>query len=301
VNHLIPPGAEEQIVALPEGRVRVLTGGTTGTAGIPLLLIHGGGTDNAGISWFRSFTSLGTDRQVVAIDLPGFGGTREIPPLGGPESMADFVVRVARDLQISTAVVIGVSMGGDVALNVGLRHPDFTAGLILVAPGGLAERVGGPTTHFFSWLGAQLPDALLLPLTRVANRFTKSVLKAIVADPSVLPPEVIDEFAREARAPEAGIAYGRYNQATLGRKGLLNNLIPRVREITVPTLLFHGLDDPLVNPDDSKRAAALMPAARLVLVPKTGHWAQLEAHDRFTEEVRRLLADIDRAQPGDYR
>lgn len=292
MRRLIPPGAEESFVQLSEGRVRVLLGGTTTGTRTPAVLIHGAG-DAAGISWFRSFTSLGTDRRVIALDLPGFGGTTEIPPLGGPDHMADFVVRIARELTVGKVVVVGVSMGGDVALNVALRHPDFTSALILIGPGGLAERVGGRATHFFAWLGAQLPDWVLLPLTRVANRFTGSVLKAIVKDPATIPPEVVEEFVREARAPRAGVAYGRYNQATLGRRTLRNNLLPRVHEISAPTLLFHGADDPMVNPEGSRRAAELMPNARLVLAPDTGHWAQLEAYDLFTDEVRRFLAEAD--------
>ena len=293
MSHLIPPGAKERFVALPQGQTRVLLGGRDDGVGTPLLLIHGGGTDSAGISWFRAFNAFGADRRVVAVDLPGFGGTQEIPALGGPQPMADFVVDVARALGMPRAAVAGVSMGGDVALNVALRHPEFTAALILIAPGGLTERVGGRVTHFFSWLGAQLPDWVLLPLARVANRFTGPVLRAIVKDPATLPSEVVEEFVRESRVPGAGIAYGRYNQATLGRKSMRNNLLPRVHEITAPTLLFHGQDDPMVSPSDSQRAAELIPDARLVLAPGTGHWAQLEAHDLFAEETRRFLASLD--------
>ena len=122
------------------------------------------------------------------------------------------------------------------------------------------------------------------------------VLKAIVKNPDVLPPEVVEEFVREARTPGAGISYGRYNQATIGCRGLLNNLLPRLHEMAVPTLLFHGEDDPMVDPEDSQRAAELIPTARLVLVPDTGHWAQLGAPELFGEETRRFLAGLDAAE-----
>lgn len=297
MTHLVPPDAEERYVSIDQGRVRVLVGGQPGTPALPLVLVHGGGTDNAGISWFRSFTELGADRALIALDLPGFGGTHGIDPLPGPQPMADFVVRVAGELGIGRAVLVGVSMGGDVALNTALRHPQFVAGLVLISPGGLAPRVKGPITHRLAWLAAQLPDWLLLPLSRFANRFTGSVLKAIVVDPATLPDEVQTEFVREARAQQAGIAYGRYNQATLAPDRLTNDLSDKVTAITAPTLFFHGLDDPMVDPDDSRRAAKLMPNARLLLVPGIGHWGQLEAHELFTEHALRFLAEVDRPEP----
>ena len=293
MGRLVPSGATERFVQVAEGQVRVLEGGAGDGGRTPVFLIHGGGTDNAGISWFRAFAELGVDRRVVAVDLPGFGASRDIPPLGGPERMADFVVRVAQRLGVDHAAVVGVSMGGDIALNVALRSADFVKALVLISPGGLAERVGGPVTHFFAWLGAKLPDAILLPLTRVANRFTRAALKAMVSDVTTLPSEVVDEFVREASAPGAGIGYGRYNQATLARTHLRNNLLPRVHEITAPTLFFHGASDPMVRPEDSQAATQRMPRAMLVLVPGVGHWGQLEAHERFTSEVRAFLSDVD--------
>ncbi len=290
MNHLIPPGAREVFVTLPEGRVRVLVGGSG--EGTPAVLIHGGGGDNAGISWFRSFVPFGVDRTVMAVDLPGFGGSRDAPALGGPDAMADFVVRVAAELGITRAVVFGVSMGGDVAMNVALRHPGFVAGLVLIAPGGLAERVGGPVTHYFTWLATLMPDWLLVPFARFSNLFAKQVLQAIVVDPAKLPDEVVAEFVRESRSPGGGMAYGRYNQATVGRTRLVNNLMPRVHEIAVPTLFFHGDRDRLVSIDDSREASGLITGAKLVVAPNTGHWAQLEVHDLFVNSAREFLMTV---------
>ena len=273
------------------GRLRVLHGGG---GGIPAILVHGGGTDNAGISWYRLFEPLAAGREVWALDLPGFGGSIEAPAVGGPRALAAVVAEVLQTLGVSRVLAFGVSMGGDVVLNLALDHPDLLAGLVLIAPGGLVPLFKNPRAHYWAWLAAQSPDWLLLPASRLANRFVGTALKAIVKDPATLPDEVVQEFVREARDPRGGIAYGRYNQATLGRRRMLNDLSERVGEITVPCLVFHGADDPLVDPEGSRRAAERMPDARLVLVPNCGHWAQLEAHDRFLAEVEPFLAEIDR-------
>lgn len=307
---LVPPGSTETFIDLDGGRIRVLRSAAQPAAPSavaeapavepdqraarpPVLLIHGGGTDNSAISWYEVFTALGPEREVVAVDLPGFGRTTGIEPVGGAPELADFVARAARRLAMPPAVVMGVSMGGDVALNLALRHPDLVEALVLIAPGGLIPVFRNRATQLSAWLAAQLPDMLLAPLTRLANRYVETVIKAVVKDPDTLPREVLDEFVREARRPRAGMAYGRYNQASIGPWSMRNNLQPVVSRVDVPTLFFHGQDDPLVSPEGSRLASELMPDARLVLVPDCGHWAQLEARDRFLTEVRDFLADVD--------
>lgn len=294
---LIPDGSAERFVGVDGGRVRVLESTGVAAAGrVPLVLVHGGGSDSAAISWFDVYGAFGDDRRVVGLDLPGFGGTEGIEPVGGAAELAEFVVRVAGRLGIDRAVVVGVSMGGDVALNVALRHPALVEALVLIAPGGLVRVIRNGFVQLAAWLAAQLPDRLLVPLARLANTQVQAALEAMVHDPRRLPPEVVAEFYREARRPGAGMGYARYNQASLGPRSMRNNLLPVVGRITAPTLFFHGEDDPLVDPRGSVEASRRMPAARLVLVPECGHWAQLEVPDRFRSEVRRFL---DRPDTGE--
>lgn len=281
----MPPGARERFLETARGRVRVLCNAVDpGSPDIPLLLLHGGGTDNAAISWFETFQALGQRGAVYAVDLPGFGYT-EVEPVGGPVAQADFVAEVAGLLGLDQVVVLGVSMGGDVALNLALHHPDRVAGLVLIAPGGLAARIGNRWVHRAAWLAAQLSDRVMDPLARLANRHVDAVLRRIVNDISALPVPVRTEFGREARRRGTSMGYRRYNQATLARTAMANNLMPVVGSIRVPTLLFHGVDDRMVSPSNSREAAGRMPNATMVLVGDCGHWAQLEARDRFFDEL----------------
>ena len=292
---LTPAGSTERTLDLGHGPLRVLSSVADPTPpGIPLLLVHGGGTDTAAISWYEAYSTFGTDRPVVAPDLPGFGGSTGVAPVGGPEALADVVAGVADRLGLRRVVVGGISMGGDVALHLALHRPDLVEALVLVAPGGLTPLLGNRVLQLSSWLAAQLPDPVLVPLARIANRFARSALRGMVRNPEGLPAEVVDEFVREARRPRAGMGYARYNQATLGPRSMRNDLQPAVGRITVPALFLHGADDPMVDPCDSRRAAAAMPDARLVTLPGCGHWAQFEARERVVREVREFLADLDR-------
>lgn len=290
MTRLVPPKATVRHLDTGGGRVRVLSAGDP--ASPPVLLVHGGATDNAAISWYRLFEPLSHTHRVLAADLPGFGDTTGIEPLDGPRAQADFLARLLDRLGVQRAVVCGVSMGGDIALNLGLHHPEAVRGLALIAPGGLSPLLHNRLAHTAAWLSARLPEPVMLPVAALANRFVGTMLKAVVQDVSTLPEPVIEEFKREARRPRASLGYLRYNRATLGRTGMLNYLMPEVSGIQAPTLFFHGRNDPLVPLQGSREAAARMPNARLVAVSDCGHWAQLEAHERFMAEMATFLGQV---------
>lgn len=211
--------------------------------------------------------------------------------------MAEVVADVMGTLGIGPVVVFGCSMGGDVALHLALARPDLVAGLVLVGPGGLAPLVKNRLTHTMVWAATKAPDWVLMPATRIANRFAGATLKGVVHDRDAIPDEVLAEFIAEAKHPRAGIAYGRYNQATIGRTGMRNDLTRRLGRITVPTLIIHGAKDVMVDLAGSRRAAELMPEATLIIVPDCGHWAQLERPHTFLDEAHSLLTRVDATHP----
>lgn len=276
----LPPFARCITVTSGDQDYRVLTGGIESSA-TPVLLIHGGGYDNSAVSWHLLFPQLATHRLVTAVDLPGFGTNAEVPPLDGPVAMAEFVANLLTSLNSPPVVVFGVSMGGDIALNLALGFPEKVAGLVLIAPGGLIRRMANLPAQFTSWLIAQLPDRVLWPLTRVANRFAEATLPHFVLEPDRLPRAVREGFLSEAGRPTAGRGYARYNQACLGPCRMRNDLSDQVADIAVPTLIVHGADDPMVPLASSAQAAERIPDCELVTLRDCGHWAQLEQPDEF--------------------
>ncbi|QZY51525.1 alpha/beta fold hydrolase [Leucobacter tenebrionis] len=295
---LIPPGAESRCIDTSLGRVHLLHAGTPHAERVPLVLVHGGGGDAASVSWYRLIEPLSRGREVWAIDLPGFGGSMDLDGVGSAARMAGIVSEVIDRAVGAPVAAIGVSMGGDVVLNLGLDHPECVRGIVAIAPGGLLSRFRSPVVHALTWWATRWPDWLMLPLSRVANRFVRSSLRAMVRDPEVIPPEVVEEFVRLSRHPRGAIGYLRYNQASIGRGRMLNDLTGRIGELRMPALFFHGMEDPLVNPQDSVRAAAAIPGAKLVLQPDCGHWAQLEAHDAFLAALLPFLDEIDGQDRG---
>lgn len=288
-DRALPPGAREEFVPVAGGRTRLLRGEQEGP-GLPILLIHGGGSDNAGISWFRLIDPLSEHHPVIAPDLAGFGATEGLPVTGTAAGMADQLRQLLDAIGIDRVLVCGVSMGGEVAIQLALRHPQACVALVAIAPGGFIERFRSPAMHRVAWWSTLIPDPVLRPLAALANRFTRSLVSKMVRRPESLPTQVVDEMVREARRPGSGMAYGTYNKRAIGPDRMRNYLIPAVAALRIPTLFFHGANDPLVPPAGSQLAVDLIPAARLVLVPDCGHWAQLEAHDRFLTELCDFIA-----------
>ncbi len=284
----------ERYLTLDGGLVRVLAAGEG--EGLPLLLIHGGGYDNAGISWREVLGPLSRSRRVLAPDLSGFGRTSGLPVTGDADEMADLVAAVAHAAHVERAVVVGLSMGGEVALRLALRRPDLVAGLVLVAPGGLVEVIKNPATQLVAWLAAQLPDPLLFGLSSLAGRFADRYLGQLVHDPATVPAGVREAFLAEARRSGAGLGYGRYNQRSIGPRRMRNTLLPDLHRITSPTLILHGRRDRLVDPAGSRAAVAALPEAELVLVEDCGHWLPVERPELFVREVERFVDRIER--PG---
>jgi pimeloyl-ACP methyl ester carboxylesterase len=99
--------------------------------GAPLVLLHGG---VAGIIMFGpNLEALSRDRQVIAVELQGHGRTADIDRPLSYEAMADDVAALLQHLDIPRADVLGLSLGGGVALQTAFRHPQLVRKLVVVA------------------------------------------------------------------------------------------------------------------------------------------------------------------------
>src|SRR6195256_1755805 len=126
------PSFESRAVTIDGVSIHYVCGGS----GPPLVLVHGLGRSAAG-EFYYNLEPFAAHHRVLAIDLPGFGKSDK-PVL---EYTIDLFVKAVRDLMacegLETAAVMGVSMGGRVALGLALESPALVERLVLVdAPGG---------------------------------------------------------------------------------------------------------------------------------------------------------------------
>lgn len=283
---------EPRTITVEGLRTRVLIEEGRGKDREPVLLVHGvgGWAEN----WRPVMSALAsTGRQVIALDLPGFGQS-EAPPrvrYFGPEEAfyPRFVLAAMDALKIERAHIVGNSMGGAIAYMTAVTAPTRTRSLVLVAPGGLGRDVA------FFLRACSLPGFGLvarLPRPRGAAR---NVLRTCFYDAGRITPELYDEAERYGNSsfPE----FVRALSAGVGIRGVRRSLrdawVARSSQFTGPALVVWGREDfvlPLRHLADVHQA---VPQAQIALIERCGHMPQAERPDEF---LAATLPFLDRAE-----
>jgi pyruvate dehydrogenase E2 component (dihydrolipoamide acetyltransferase) len=258
-------------------RLRVLDIG--GGEGAPIVLVHGFGGDlNA---WMFNQPALAAGapadgRRVVAIDLPGHGGSGKEVGAGDAESLAGAVCDALTALSIERFHLAGHSMGGAIALFLAGQRPQRVASLTLLAPAGLGPEVNG---------------AFIAGFIRVQRRReAQELLTMLVRDPALISRAMVEETLRYKRLDGVPAALGAIARAWFDGDRQLLNLRPVLATLATPTQVIWGRDDrilPVVH------AEALSGTPQVHILDAVGHLPQMEK----AGEVNRLIARFVAANP----
>jgi 4,5:9,10-diseco-3-hydroxy-5,9,17-trioxoandrosta-1(10),2-diene-4-oate hydrolase len=251
-------------------------------SGPALVLLHGSGPGVSGWSNFRGNFPVFADRfRTVIMDMPGFGRSdRPEFDRAYPRVAADHVLRLLDGLGIEKAHLLGNSMGGYVAFEFALAHPDRVDRLVGMGPGGLAANILGPEQ---SEGGRRLSDFMMSP----SKQAMEAWVDTMVANKKVVDDALIEERLANALAPGA-LESAMAIFMSLGQHPEQIPLYARVKGITAPTLITWGRDDRMLPVEGSLFGFRQMPNAELHLFSKCGHWAQVERKDDF----ERLVIDF---------
>lgn len=241
--------------------------GPSGT-GRPVVLLHGF-TQNTR-SWGPFGEALAGARPVLAVDLPGHGGSE--PVRAGLERTADLVAELI--VECSTPpTVIGYSMGGRVALHLALRHPDAAARLVLVSTTAGIDDDEERTAR-------RLADERLAD--RIDTIGTDDFLDEWLAQPlfASLP---AGATCRDAR--RANTADGLSSSLRLTGTGMQQPLWDRIGSIDIPTLVLVGALDAKFVAIGERLVSTIGANARLGVIAEAGHNAPLERPDATTDAI----------------
>jgi pimeloyl-ACP methyl ester carboxylesterase len=254
-----------------------------GDLGAPaLVLLHGFGDSYT--SWEGWVVQLKARFHLLSVDFPGHGLTRapEGYQLSG-DGLADFVDAFAAQLGVANFAVAGNSMGGGVAWQLAVRHPQRINALILVDAAGFPnDRPPAAVPLAFKILKYPLGRALL---RNIDNRsLINEGLKTDVYDKALITPALVDRWADFQRAPGHRAILMSVNLSSLASAS------PEIlRSISVPTLILHGENDVLVEPASAGKFAAAIPGARVLMYPNVGHLPQIEIPQRSSADVAEFL------------
>jgi pimeloyl-ACP methyl ester carboxylesterase len=275
-----------QIHEVPVGRYRIST--LTMGHGPDVLLLHGLGGTRA--SLFETAAALSTRYRVHAPDLPGFGSSSK--PARAPYNArwySETMLGLLDALGIGSAHVVGNSMGGRVAIEMGLTAPDRVRALGLLCPA-----VAWVKRGFHPLVRLLRPEFGLLP-HGFSRRAVASQFWSMFYDRDLIDPEVgelmVDEFRRIYQSAGARLAFlasarNIYLEAPYGRQGFY----PRLAELSRPALFIWGTHDRLVSAAFGRHVHRWLPRAEQITIQSCGHVPQVERPAETNELLMSFFA-----------
>jgi pimeloyl-ACP methyl ester carboxylesterase len=223
-----------------------------------VLLVMGLGMNATG--WWRTVPVLADSFTVLAFDNRGVGRSSRPPGPYSVAQLADDAVAVLDAAGAERAHVYGISLGGMIAQEVALRHPERVASLVLGAttPGGpQAVPADDATLAFFRRRGEMSAEEAVWasvpynygPRTRAERA-----------------QQIGEDIAQRLRYPIEPEPYAAQLAAALG-----HDAHDRLGQITQPALVVHGEADVMVPPENGRLLAHAIPGAELVTFPDAGH------------------------------
>ncbi|RME24582.1 MAG: alpha/beta hydrolase [Deltaproteobacteria bacterium] len=297
-DELWAPGAVRHVVVDTPGVAGVSIAFTDSAASgvvpadpdaVPLVFVHGLSSTMG--FWEYQLPHFQEQRRVLALDLPGYGMSGRPDAPYTPPWYAEVLDAWLDAVGLERVVIVGHSMGGQIALTFALHHPDRVAGLILSAPAGFERFSPGEAAWMKRYWTEDRAmqareDELRATFTRlVFNRHDDGVERLLRERVQLGRSET---FAGTSVAVSRSIA------------GMLDHPVwDRLGEVRTPTLIVFGSDDRMIpNPvftggttrSVARQGAAALPDAALVMVPGAGHTVHHDAPDRFNEAVDWFLA-----------
>jgi pimeloyl-ACP methyl ester carboxylesterase len=231
---------------------------------IPILFLHGFGASLQ--TWDTWAQALSEDYRVISVDLPGFGLTGEDPSgIYTDQRSVEVLEAFLKELKIPKVVLVGNSMGGKFAWQFTARYPNQVSKLVLISPDGYAS----PGIQY-----GKKPDVpAIADLYRYffSKTFLVMNLKPAYADPNTLNGALVNRYYDLMLAPGVrGAILGRMQQT------VLQDPVPSLASIQVPTLLIWGEKDAFIPISNSNDYLKVMPNAKRVSLPNIGHLPQEE-------------------------
>jgi pimeloyl-ACP methyl ester carboxylesterase len=259
--------------------------------GDPLLLIMGLAADST--AWMFQVPEFSQHYRTIVFDNRGVGRSAKPPGPYTIHEMADDAAGLLDVLHVARAHVVGVSMGGMIAQELALRHPERVHGLVLACtypePDAdiernrrfSVERLGGSVSADGE---VQIDLKAVNPMDFLQHLLPLVFNQEFIAKEL---PKLIQVFS-------GALQYGFSMEAILGQVAAVmsHKATDRLGKIAAPTLVITGDADRLIPPANSDVLAGSIPGAKLVKIPGGSHGFNFETPEVFNRAVLDFLASV---------
>ena len=232
--------------------------------GVPLVLLHGGGS-TIEVTFSRVLPVFAGSRRVIAVEEQGHGRTTDRDAPVTFESSADDVAALLGYLRVDKADVFGFSNGASVALQVAIRHPQLVRKMVFASS--ITKRDGAQPQLW---------------------EFIKQ------ADISNMPQPLKDAFLRVN--PDVRQLKTMHDKDAARMRSFKDVPDDSVRSVRAPTLIVLG-DQDIVKPEHAVELTRMIPGARLLILPGghgdyLGEAVMTQKETRYPELTARLIAEF---------
>jgi pimeloyl-ACP methyl ester carboxylesterase len=246
-------------------------------AGDPIVFVHG--LSGSWQNWLENMPVMAHEHRVIALDLPGFGASDMPAQDISISAYARCVADVCEQLGVERATVVGNSMGGFIGAELAIEFPELVDRLVLVSSAGLTTEGGVHNSiigalgwvddvaqAYFGWFVSRSEALTTRPRSR------RLMLSIVTPHADRLDPALAAEQVRGSGKPGFVAALDALNHYPIR---------DRLERIRCPTLIVWGEKDRLITVKDADLFEELIPDARKVVWPDTGHMAMMERPRAF--------------------
>jgi 3-oxoadipate enol-lactonase len=248
-----------------------------GTGDLPIIFIHGFPFDKS--SWLPQMEFLKNNHRVIAFDLRGFGKSTARESEESISLFADDLIKFMDELEISKAIVCGLSMGGYILLNAVSRYPERFEAIILSDTQCNADSSKGNDKRNMAIEEIKLNGLANFAVGTVSSVFCSDTLKNR---------KDFVESIRNLILSSSPLEICKTLRALARREDVCEIL----NKLYLPTLIICGKEDVVTPPDQSIFLYCNIVKSRLHFIENAGHMSNLEQPDQFNQLISNFISAL---------
>jgi len=253
-----------------------------------IVFLHGGGLDNAMLSWKEVIELMGNRYDIYAIDLLGYGASDKPDIVYTIPMYIAFLHDILRQLGIDKTHLVGLSMGGGISIGFSLQFPQTVDKLILIDSLGLYEKM--PFHTLCRWfVNSKLNAKSYEWMGKSKESVRWSIASSLFGDKEKVTEELVSSLYDLVREPGCNRPWESFQRYELGKKKMTTDLASHLSELKMPVLLVNGEKDSSVPMKSAVAASKAMGNCQLYIMKGCKHWAQKERPIEFVQLLKTFI------------